>query len=88
MNRPYRVASAFYARLVDLDDRLFGCSHRRTTFPMTLWNGASTRKETYIACLACGRHFAYDWTAMQVNRQRLDWAGMNVVLIPAHAGRR
>ena len=52
-------------------DWLYGCSHRRTTFPITLRpdpdkNGQqSMRTETYIVCLQCGRHLAYDWTAMR-----------------------
>jgi len=39
---------------------LFGCSHRRTTFPLT------SARRTYVACLDCGKEFAYDWAAMRV----------------------
>jgi len=39
---------------------LFGCSHRRTTFPLT------SARHTYVACLECGKEFAYDWAAMRV----------------------
>jgi hypothetical protein len=45
-------------------DWLRGCAHRRTTFPITL------QSETYIACLECGRHLPYDWTAMRVTSHR------------------
>ena len=55
-------------------DWLHGCSHRKTTFPITLPASAggaerqNTEAETYIVCLECGRHFAYDWSTMQVSR--------------------
>jgi len=54
-------------------DALFGCSHRRTTFPLTpaRRNGGPSlsgtqRNGTYVTCLDCGREFAYDWKAMRV----------------------
>ena len=61
-------------------DVLFGCSHRRTTFPITpRWrNGvpgraADMRSETYIVCLECGKQFPYSWEQMRVlaSRKRL-----------------
>lgn len=50
---------------------LFGCSHRRTSFPITIRDGGGSRKhlkgaETYIVCLDCGQHFGYDWEQMRV----------------------
>ena len=49
----------------------FGCSHKRTTFPMT--PGRSTagqgRNGTYVACLDCGKEFSYDWKTMQLGEQ-------------------
>lgn len=49
-----------------------GCAHERTTFPLT----PSSRKVTsgritaiagaYVACLDCGKEFAYDWARMRV----------------------
>jgi hypothetical protein len=42
---------------------VFGCSHRRTTFPLTPGRSGS---RTYVACLECGKEFAYDWAAMRV----------------------
>ena len=41
---------------------LFGCSHQRTTFPLT----NAGKKETYIACLDCGKEFSYNWQEMRV----------------------
>jgi len=56
-----------------LIDTLFGCSHRRTTFPLTpaRRNGGpalsgTQRNGTYVTCLDCGKEFAYDWKAMRV----------------------
>ena len=52
---------------------LWGCSHRRTSFPITFRNAAGSRKpqstETYVVCLDCGKHFAYDWAAMRIMKQ-------------------
>jgi hypothetical protein len=48
---------------------LFGCSHRRTTFPQTPGRkapGYTTRNGTYVVCLDCGKEFAYDWSRMRV----------------------
>jgi hypothetical protein len=56
---------------------LFGCSHQRTTFPITpgrkpgqenagLSAPVSARTATYVACLDCGKEFAYDWKAMRI----------------------
>jgi hypothetical protein len=53
---------------------LFGCSHRRTSFPITLRDPSAGRRgkrseETYVVCLDCGKHFAYDWAEMRVAKQ-------------------
>lgn len=50
---------------------LFGCSHRKTTFPLTPKPSAgagSGRGGTYIVCLDCGREFDYDWREMRVRK--------------------
>ena len=88
MDRFYVVANEVGVRIGGWADWLFGCSHRRTTFPMTLRDRASgesrnrTQCETYIVCLECGRHFDYDWTAMQIAKPRLAW-GAPPALLPA-----
>ena len=80
MNRFTAVPDTFRVPLGVIADWLFGCSHRRTTFPMTLRASISsdgqqsTQAGTYVMCLECGRRFAYDWTAMRVTRQRAAWA--------------
>jgi hypothetical protein len=52
---------------------LFGCTHQRTTFPITparkisgLSAPGAIRTGTYVACLACGKEFAYDWQSMRI----------------------
>lgn len=46
---------------------MFGCSHRRTTFPMTpaRKNGTS-RHNTYVTCLDCGKELNYNWEEMRI----------------------
>src|SRR3977135_687748 len=45
-------------------DSLFGCSHRRTTFPITP-KRPSARLGAYVSCLDCGKEFAYNWKEMK-----------------------
>jgi RNase P subunit RPR2 len=55
--------------LASLLNSIFGCSHRRTTFPLTpsrKMATASNRHGTYVVCLDCGQEFRYDWKAMRV----------------------
>lgn len=62
-------------RLASLMGWFQGCSHARTSFPITLpvsrvVGGVNvTEAETYIVCLECGRHLNYDWNAMCVATQ-------------------
>ena len=62
--------------LQSLFNSLFGCSHQRTTFPLTpgrkntaFTAPSATRNGTYVVCLDCGKEFAYDWDGMQIGRQ-------------------
>jgi hypothetical protein len=58
--------------LANVFDMLFGCGHRRYTFPITAKKGsrnlspAARVTGTYVACLDCGREFPYDWNQMKV----------------------
>jgi hypothetical protein len=58
--------------LQSLLNTLFGCSHQRTTFPLTPGRtnaysiSAATSKGTYVVCLDCGKEFAYNWDQMRV----------------------
>ncbi len=49
----------------------FGCSHKRTTFPLTRKRSGFTpapanRHGMYVVCLDCGREFDYDWSEMRL----------------------
>lgn len=46
-------------------DSLFGCSHQRTTFPMTP-KRPTARVGAYVSCLDCGKEFAYNWNEMRM----------------------
>ncbi len=69
MNLGREMTSALRTCLARLADLLCGCRHRKTTLPITLpaavGVGAQpkTKADTYMVCLECGRHLAYDWTA-------------------------
>ena len=59
--------------LRNLIDSIFGCSHQRTTFPITRGRKLSSAQinassRTYVVCLDCGKEFDYNWQAMQVGR--------------------
>jgi ribosomal protein S26 len=56
-----------------LFDAVFGCTHSRYSFPLTiarsaLRNSAAAVTGTYVACLDCGKELPYDWKAMKVVR--------------------
>lgn len=56
--------------LTSLMDILFGCWHRRYSFPITVRpagrSRAATLTGTYVVCLDCGKEFPYDWGKMKV----------------------
>ena len=48
---------------------LFGCSHEKTTFPITLKGAEGAPNDfprTYIVCLDCGTELPYNWAEMKV----------------------
>ena len=57
--------------LASLLNSLFGCSHQRTTFPLTpsrKMAATAHRHGTYVVCLDCGKEFAYDWNGMRIGQ--------------------
>jgi hypothetical protein len=57
--------------MVSLFDLLFGCLHKNLSFPITKKRGqrlspAASLTGTYVACLGCGKEFAYDWQEMKI----------------------
>lgn len=78
MNRLNVLANSMRARLVSIANWLYDCSHRKTTFPITLRAGSGTASlgapiETYIVCLDCGRHLSYDWPTMRRTKTSSAW---------------
>ena len=68
---------------------VFGCTHKRCSFPITA-KGAQRRSEaasvtgTYVVCLACGKEFAYDWQAMKIVANRPQQTDAAVASLPNH----
>jgi len=49
---------------------LFGCWHKRCSFPITVRGklrrrAAASVTGTYVVCLDCGQEFPYDWNKMK-----------------------
>jgi hypothetical protein len=68
---------------------IFGCSHRRTTFPLTparRVGKSNSRNGTYVVCLDCGREFDYDWQEMRIGQPVAPrvTASTQEALSPAH----
>jgi hypothetical protein len=61
------VTKAMKSRLEGLGKMLWGCSHKRTSFPITI--STQEGRMTYVVCTQCGRRFAYDWATMSKNDQ-------------------
>jgi len=55
---------------MSLLERVFGCSHKHCSFPITLRGkksaGSASATGTYVVCLDCGQEFAYDWNQMKM----------------------
>jgi len=54
-----------------LFDMVFGCSHKRCSFPITVRgklrrSPAASVTGTYVVCLDCGQEFPYDWNKMKM----------------------
>ena len=48
---------------------IFRCSHRHLSRPLTHAGKAGVRSsESYVVCLDCGRHFAYDVEQMRIGK--------------------
>ena len=49
---------------------IFGCAHKRTTFPLTPSRKSKvsegTPSNTYVVCLNCGQEFDYSWKEMRI----------------------
>jgi hypothetical protein len=63
-----------------LVNALFGCSHRKTTFPLT---SGRTFDHAYVVCLDCGTEFTYDWKEMRMGKAIQARCGMAATAEPA-----
>jgi hypothetical protein len=56
-------------KLIDL---LMGCSHQRTTFPLSPRRTSvakfAPKHPAYVTCLDCGKEFEYDWKTMRMGK--------------------
>jgi len=58
-----------------LTDILFGCWHRRLSFPFSPKPGrarpaAAQQTGTYVVCLKCGKEFPFDWQELRIVPQQ------------------
>lgn len=73
---------------MSLFDWVFGCSHKRRSFPITVRgklrrSAAASVTGTYVVCLDCGQEFPYDWNEMKlVEPERPE----SSVAAPAYSG--
>lgn len=61
-------------------DFLFGCRHKRFSFPLTptrktrrrvvITSNTIEQSGCYVVCLDCGKEFAYDWNEMRIVTSR------------------
>lgn len=67
------VTNTLRVSMVGLANLFCGCSHGKTTFPITL------QASTYIVCLECGLHLPYDWSRMRVSGLLGGWPSPPIV---------
>ena len=75
---------------MSLFDLVFGCWHKRCSFPITVrgklrrGTAAASVTGTYVVCLDCGREFPYDWSQMKmlVSKPRTAGAAESVNIVP------
>jgi hypothetical protein len=65
------ILSAIHTIITVLFNLLFGCMHRKTTFPRSVrWGERRPRAAQltgmYVVCVKCGKEFAYDWDEMRI----------------------
>jgi hypothetical protein len=53
--------------MISVLERFFGCSHKRTSFPLTP-KRPSNHVGAYVTCLDCGKEFGYNWNEMRVEQ--------------------
>src|SRR5271166_4680078 len=61
---------ALRRKIMSVFNMLFGCWHKRCSFPITVRGklrrrAAASVTGTYVVCLDCGQEFPYDWNKMK-----------------------
>ncbi len=75
---------------MSLFELVFGCSHQRCSFPITVRgrlrrSPAASVTGTYVVCLDCGKEFPYDWKEMKmVNSKPQNSARPEPVIAPGN----
>ena len=58
--------------MIEILARVFGCSHKRTTFPLSRTKTsepvANSANVAYVVCLECGTEFDYNWQTMKIGK--------------------
>ncbi len=75
---------------MSLFDLVFGCWHKRCSFPITVRGkqrgstSTASATGTYVVCLDCGREFPYDWSQMKmlVSKPHTSWTAEPVTIAP------
>jgi len=72
-------------------DLLFGCSHKRYSFPLTIrgkrgGSQAASATGTYVVCLDCGQEFPYDWEEMKLVHAKAETpnSGETIAVLSGH----
>jgi hypothetical protein len=62
--------AAGWQRAMRLLDYVIGCHHKRLSRPVSPPSRKGVpRGETYVVCLDCGKHLAYDMKTMQLGKE-------------------
>jgi hypothetical protein len=74
--------------LMGILERMFGCSHKRSSFPITVRgklrrSPAASVTGTYVVCLDCGQEFPYDWNQMKFVAEE---TANDTAVAPAYSG--
>jgi hypothetical protein len=60
---------------------LFRCPHKRLTRPVTpVAKAGGTQGATYVACLDCGKKFAYDPKEMRIGKPLVDGQESGIIV--------
>ncbi|HVH89049.1 MAG TPA: hypothetical protein VM912_20190 [Terriglobales bacterium] len=73
---------------MSLVNLLFGCWHKKVSFPFTSRSRRSPAAQvtgTYVVCLDCGKEFPYDWKEMKLVSSREHSPTVTAIREPARS---